>query len=458
MRRAVALLALAALAGTACIDKPLRPSERPDGAPGDHDGGVGDGGDDCGAEPTGEIELWADTDEIRFNQRVGRIDSDCRDDLVIPGSRAAGLAPGVFVVLGREVGFMDGFDDFIDTDERQPIDLALSDLVGGDDILDLMVVATGGSDTFVIVYRGTGNGRFTKHAEKVVEAVELQAGGADTPQPTYLLVAQLEPDAAPSLLIGDSQVAFILAPGDWDDPNAIRDATVLVPVTFNLDNQTQDFGLVGGEGREVDDLFDMAAIGARWYANDTGEDAFVRSPEYDPGIEGPGPSIFLDMDGDGDEDVTSIRVEGGPQLETLVLQPSAVPGEFGTVAAIARFEPGLVAGGAGYSDFDLRPLVGAAGQPDAVLINPDFEGASIGSKLIIYPDLSVEGTDILSDGDPIEVLYENNLTEHKPNRLAIGQFRDGATEIRGLSDAPAVEAGFCHRVTADGSGVEPCAD
>ena len=453
MRRVVLLTAIAGLC--ACIDKPPRPSERVDSGPGDEPDG---GGGACGAEPADEIQLWSETDEIRFNQRVGLLNGDCRDDVVIPGSRAAGLAPGVFIVLGREAGFMDGFDDFIDTDERQPIDLALSDLVGGDDILDLMVVASGGADTFVIVYRGMGDGTFTKHAEKAVESVQLQAGEPDAPQPTYLLVAQLEPDVAPALLVGDSANAFILSPGDWDDPTAIRDTAVLVPATFNLDNQTQDFGLVGGEGRQVDDLFDMAAVGARWYANDDGEDAFVRSPEYDPGIEGPGPSVFLDMDGDGDEDVTSVRIEGGPQLETLVLQPSVVEGEFGTVATTARFGPGLAAGGEGYTDFDVRPLVGGE-QPDAVLVNPDFDdGVSSGAKLYIIPDLSIDDTAILSDGDEITFLSEGTSTVHKPNRLVIGQFREGTTEIRGLSDAPALERGFCHRITADGDGIEPCSN
>lgn len=453
MRRVVLLAAIAGLC--ACIDKPPRPSERADGGPGDDpDGGSGT----CGQEPPGEVVVWSDTDEIRFNQRVGLINGDCRDDVVIPGSRAAGLAPGVFIVLGREAGFMDGFDDFIDTDERQPIDLALSDLVGGDDLLDLMVVASGGADTFVIVYRGEGNGTFTKHAEKVVESVQLQAGDPDAPQPTYLLVAQLEPDVAPSLLVGDSLNAFILSPGDWDDASAIRDTPVLIPATFNLDNQTQDFGLVGADDREVDDLFDMAAVGARWYANDDGEDAFVRSPEYDPGIEGPGPAVFLDMDGDGDEDVTSVRLEGGPQLETLVLQPSLVEGEFGTVAATARFGPGLEAGGVGYTDFDVRQVVGDE-RPDAVLINPDFDdGVSTGTKLYIVPDLTIDETDILSDGDEITFLSEGTSTEHEPNRLLIGQFRDGVTEIRGLSDAPALERGFCHRITEDGSGIEPCSN
>jgi hypothetical protein len=453
LRRVAFLAAIAGLC--ACIDKPPRPSERADSGPGDDpDGGTGT----CGLEPDGEVVLWSETDEIRFNQRVGLINGDCRDDVVIPGSRAAGLAPGVFIVLGREAGFMDGFDDFIDTDERQPIDLALSDLVGGDDILDLMVVATGGADTFVIVYRGEGDGTFTKHAEKVVESVQLQAGDPDAPQPTYLLVAQLEPDVAPSLLIGDSLNAFILSPGDWDDPTAIRDTPVLIPATFNLDNQTQDFGLVGADDREVDDLFDMAAVGARWYANDDGEDAFVRSPEYDPGIEGPGPAVFLDMDGDGDEDVTSVRLEGGPQLETLVLEPSIVEGEFGTVAAIARFEPGLEAGGVGYTDFDVRQVVGDD-RPDAVLINPDFDdGVSTGTKLYIVPNLAIDDTDILSDGDEITFLSEGTSTEHEPNRLLIGQFRDGVTEIRGLSDAPALERGFCHRITEDGSGIEPCSN
>ncbi|HEY8144414.1 MAG TPA: hypothetical protein VIG06_17150, partial [Kofleriaceae bacterium] len=234
MRRVALFAAIAGLC--ACIDKPPRPSERADGGPGDDpDGGSGT----CGQEPPGEVQLWSDTDEIRFNQRVGLINGDCRDDVVIPGSRAAGLAPGVFIVLGREAGFMDGFDDFIDTDERQPIDLALSDLVGGDDVLDLMVVASAGPDTFVIVYRGSGNGSFTKHAEKVVESVELQAGDPDAPQPTYLLIAQLEAGSEPSLVIGDSLNAVIITPTDWDEPDAVRDAPALVPPTFDLTNQTQ---------------------------------------------------------------------------------------------------------------------------------------------------------------------------------------------------------------------------
>src|SRR4029079_12894762 len=141
---------------------------------------------------------------------------------------------------------------------------------------------------------------------------------------------------------------------------------------FNQDGGTQDVGIVGAPDRKVDDLFDMAAINARWYGNQDGVDSFTHSPGYDPGIEGPGPSVFLDMDGDGDPDVTSIRVEDDPQLETLVLEPSAEPGNFGTIAATARLDTGLSAAGNSFSDFALADL-GGGGQPEAVLIDPAFE-------------------------------------------------------------------------------------
>jgi hypothetical protein len=445
--------AAAALLCAACIDKPPRPSEReqPDGGGGESDGGP----DECGAEPVADIELWMDTDEIRFNQRVGLINGDCRDDVVIPGSRAAGIAPGVFVVLGREAGFMEGFDAFVETRERQPVDLSLSLLVGGDDAIDLMVVAAGGVDTYVQVYKGDGAGGFDFHAEKVVNGLELQTGDPELPLPVFVFEAQLVAGGERSLVFGDSGNVRILTPSDWDDPQAIEEADASPISVFNQDSPTQDMGAIDAPDREVDDIFDMATMSARWYANDDeAVDGFNRGPAMDPGIEGPGPSVFLDMDGDDVVDVSSIRLDSGtPQLETILLLTNVDPTMPGTIVEVARFEAGLAAGGSFFSDFDLRDL-GAGPEPDAILINPDYEdGAASGAMLAIFPDLAIVADDI-TGGEPITALYEHAAVAHKPNRLLIGRFRDGPTEIRGIGSAPAIERGFCHRLT--GEGFEPC--
>ncbi len=447
MSRILPLVAAAALAA-GCIDKPPRPSEReqPDGGGGDGDGGTGG----CGAEPVDERMAWLETDEIRFNQRVGQIDGDCRDDVVIPGSRAAGVAPGVFVVLGRESGFMEGFDDFIDTpNQEQPIDLALTRLVGGDEALDLMVVASKDQDTVVLVYKGRGTGHFDFFSSKTIEALELQAGTPDFPSPTFLLVAQLEADGPPSLVLGDSVTTRIMSPTDWDEASAISGADVVSPPDFQQDSQTQELGIVGASGREVDDLFDMGTVTARWYANQDGVDSFNRSPGFDPGIEGPGPSVFLDMDADGDPDVTSIRFEAAPQLETLVLVPGAVSGDFGTIAETARLDSGLAEAGNTFSDFALADL-GGGSQPEAVLIDAAFDdGAKRGTKLAVYPDLAVDGAVISASGTPATSVTEHALADGDPDRLFIGKFREDVTEILAVGSAPAVGNLVCRVLTAD---------
>jgi len=452
MSRIAALVAVLLAAG--CIDKPLRPSERdtPDGG-----GGEADAGGGCGAEPADQRMGWLETDEIRFNQRVGQIDGDCRDDLVIAGSRAAGAAPGVFVVLGREAGFMEGFDDFIDTPNgEKPVDLTLARLVGGDSALDLMVVASKDQDTVVLVYKGKGDGGFTFLSQKTIESLELQAGGAEyPPAPLFVLVAQLEPDGPPSLVLGDAVTTRILSPTSWDEPAAITGADVFTPPEFNQDGGTQEVGIVGAPDREVDDLFDMAAVNARWYGNQDGVDAFVRSPGMDPGIEGPGPSVFLDIDSDGDPDVTSVRVEGAPQLETLVLEPSSEPGNFGTIAATARLDRGLSEAGTSFSDFALLDL-GGGSEPDAVLVDPAFEdGARTGTSLAVYPDLTVDGSLVMSAGPPITFVSEHPLGDGDPDRLAIGRFAEDTFEILVMSRAP-FETGVCHRIVRDPFSFEPC--
>lgn len=452
--RLAGLCAAAALLSAACIDKPPRPSEReqPDGGGGgDIDGGV----DECGTGPDSDLELWADTDEIRFNQRAGLIDGDCREDLVIPGSRADGLAPGVFVVLGRESGFMDGFDDFLDTGERQPVDLTLSRLVGADDALDLLVMATNLTDTWIMIYRGDGRGGFSFHAEKVVESLELQAGTAEFPAPLFLLVAQLEEDLEPSVVFGDISSLHLFTPEDWDDPDSVEAAEALVPATLNVDSEIQEVGVVGEGNRTVDDLFDMATMNARWYANDEGADVFVRGPAMAPGVEGPGPSVFFDMDGDGDPDVTSVRDELGPQLETLVLLPSIDDAMPGTIEVIARLAPSPTEIGELVSDLAVVDVGGASG-PDAIMVNPVFNDGTAGTKLAVYRDLRVEEENLAATGDPVLFLHEHGLVDGAPNRIAIGQFRAGVSEIRVLGSTPAVEPGFCK--VLNGGDLDDCAD
>ena len=458
MRRAgvVPAAAVAALLWAACIEKPLRPSEReqPDGGNGEVDGGI----DECGVEPAGEVERWADTDQIRFNQRTGLIDGDCRDDLVIPGSRADGLAPGVFVVLGREAGFMDGFDDFIDTGERQPIDLTLSRLVGADDALDLMVMATTPSDTFIMIFRGDGLGGFSFHAEKQIETLELQGGDAESSAPLFLLAAQLEADAEPSAVFGDSATLHIITPEDWDDAGSVEAAEVLVPDTLTVDSEIQEVGLVGAADRTLDDLFDMATMNARWYANAEGVDAFERGPAMEPGIEGPGPSVFLDMDEDGVSDVTSVRNDSGPQLETLVLVPNVDNTMPGTIGEVARLFPSPIDIGEAVSDLAVAD-VGSASRPDGVLVNPAFaSGGKSGTMLAVYRDLAVTGDTVMADGEPLTFLHQHALSEGAPNRIAIGRFRAGVTEIRVLGSTPAVEAGFCKVLPASSDALADCAE
>ena len=447
----LALLTAAAVLAAGCIDKPLLPSERPR-----PDAGEADAGAICGPEPADERMAWLETDEIRFNQRVGQIDGDCRDDVVIPGSRAAGTAPGVFVVLGRDTSFMQGFDRFVDMPAgEQPVDLALSNLVGADDILDLMVVATEGVDTAVLVYKGLGDGRFQFFAEKGIAGFELQAGSADGPLPLTFLLAQMEA-GTPSLVIADSRATRIMSPSSWNDMSAIESAPVATPAAFVQDQQTQELGVVGAPDRTVDDLFDMSASKKQWYANRPGPAEFAAGAELTDGIAGVGPSVFLDMDGDGAPDVTSVRTATGPQLETLVLEP-AEPGTPGTIARTVQLAGGLGDPDTVFSDFDLID-VGGDQRPEAILVEPRFDDGEgqTGSQLSVIPDLEVNAGGLVADGDPVKFVQERSIGVHDPDRIVIGAFAEDTTEILVLSSAPFFELGMCHRVVRDPLSFEPC--
>src|SRR6185503_17792813 len=121
------------------------------------------------------------------------------------------------------------------------------------------------------------------------------------------------------------------------------------------------------------------------------------------------------MDGDGDPGVTSIRVEDGSQLETLVLEPSPEAGSFGTIAATARLDRGLSEAGTSFSDFALLDL-GGGSQPDAVLVDPAFDdGAMTGTSVAVYPDLTVEGSLVKSAGPPITFVSGHALAADDPD-------------------------------------------
>ncbi|HUS63117.1 MAG TPA: hypothetical protein VMZ28_01195 [Kofleriaceae bacterium] len=439
----VALAALLAFAA-GCIDKPGLPSEDADGGPGgDGDGGAidGDGGRACDGTDLDDVIEWAIDDEIRFDRAQGRLNEDCLDDLVIPGSHE-GEGPGVFVVLGRPDNMLtEGFDSFVDTGARVAADVQLINLVGTD-ALDLVVLATedaADDSATVLIYAGDGEGGFAPAfaADNTADGVALQIGDPQFPGALFLDTIQLDPTKPVSLLYGDSDTVLTLSPDDWSDDVAVSAADAIEPAGVAIDGGnglTDVYGVPSGtDGVEDFVLLDFDQI--EWYAHQAA-DAYTLEPmsSAQPGI---GRADFGPVDADDQPDVIYSRANG--VWVDLLTAPEADADPGMSVQRPFIPNPTYDAAINQFSDLQLAQLDDDE-RSDLVLLGLDVGG---NTKLSAYPNLRVDGTDLVSDeGDKLTVARVDAGPSY--DRVVTGTFTaDGVVQLFLLTSKPGEVRALC---------------
>lgn len=434
MRRAAWLIA-ATLACAGCIDKPLRPSERPDGAPGDEDAGADAAACD---DPVFLRTSWEPDDKIRFEQTVAQLNGDCFDDILVPGS-LGGSAEGVFVILGRATDdfFIGGYDQFVPTTDSEPLRVAATDLVGGPP-LDLVVFARSTEvaregEGEVRVFEGIGDGTF------LGEDVSRQIAGSDFPSPPVDADGHytLEPMSASAggaveLLVGDTDAAYVVAPDAWSQAG-LDDAEVFEPFA---DMGTQGV-MVAPSGRAgADDLVQVDFATWEWYVN---SGALDFTPGQLDGMLDNGPRALRRPDARATTPIASVSAQA-QSVTCLFVDPPPGPDVSGGIE-VKPFADSPVETADG--QIDALELIGLGGDTAPELLVLDAGGGSDPARVRLYHDLTDSGTEVTSSGEGIFDVAPFDA-DHPYNRMVLGAFRSqDQVKLYVFSGSPAVTPPIC---------------
>ncbi len=434
MRRAALLVAVAGLC--ACIDKPLRPSERPDGAPGDHDAGRDASACD---EPGDQRTAWDADDVVRFDQVTAQLNGDCFDDILVPGSNGDG-SNGVFVILGRGAAdfFVGGYDHFVSTTESEPLRVAATDLVGGPPP-DLVVFArsSGGAtpdEAQVRVFEGVGDGSFLGDDISLqIGASTIPSTGADEPSHYTLETLSAAAGGPVELLIGDSGSAFVIGPASWTQAG-LDDAQVVEPFS---ETGTQGV-VVAPSGRAgADDLVQIDSASWSWFFN-TG------ALDYAPGsinaMLDSGQRQLRSPDARSSTEIASVSAQAD-HLSFLFFEPPSAPDATGAIV-VKRFRDMTIPDAD--NRIDAVALIGLGGGDAPELLVLDAGAAGADAQLRLYHDVAEAGStvDPSQDQDPIDAAPFD--ADHPYNRMALGSFR-GPEDVKVylFSSAPGVTPPIC---------------
>ena len=429
MRRVALFLAVAGLSA-ACIEKPLRPSDRPkpDAAPGEVDGAPG-----CD-DPPDERIAWDADDTVRFDQVTADLNDDCFDDLLLPGSTDE-VTHGVFVVLGRSAAdfFTGGYDHFIETTDSEPLRVAATDLVGMEP-LDLVVFARSSSavtegEAEVLVFEGVGDGSFLdRDLSRRIADTFIPPTALD--EPGHFTVEQMSAAAGgpDEIIIGDSGSAFVIAPPSWT-PAGLADAQVVEP-----------FGEAGAQGVMVapsgrpgaDDLVQVDTQFWNWFINTGGLD-------YGTGLVNAmvdsGPRMLRLPDVRADTDIASVSIQN-ERLSFLFFNPPPTMDSSGSMV-VKAFGSSVDAAD---DVIDAVELIGLGGGTAPELLVFDSGATDAMARLWLFHDIADAGdtVDPAGDASPVEVAEWDE--GHPYNRMAVGAFRGpGQTKVYLFSSAPGGE-------------------
>lgn len=304
---------------------------------------------------------------------IGDVNHDGRPDLIVTTQFNGDPGPGdsVEVLLGRGDGtFLPPLHNPVDS---FPWSVAVADL-DGDGNPDLLVdyngLDCGGLGKCVAVFKGNGDGTFTR-------AASYNSGGGNALNPLY--VADVDHDGRLDVLVGTfSPPPYLLfgqPGGSFGPPTAVAGsgaftagpfasaADALLIDDFNGDGKA-DIGYGVGEVVGSGSYFNSSA----WFQFGLGDGTFRQELGYEGGIpfasRGSTTQAIAkaDFDGDGAPDVALVSWEGhlfapAPGMVTIMSQRS---GQFGVAA---RFPvPSF------YASAVLAPDLNGDGKPDLVII------------------------------------------------------------------------------------------
>ena len=411
--------------GAGCIDKPLKPSERPaDAGP--------DAGPDASTcdEPPDERMAWDADDTVRLDQVTAQLNDDCFDDLLLPGS-TDDATHGVFVVLGRSAAnfFTGGYDQFIATTGSEPLRVAATNLVGGAP-LDLVVFARKSSapsegEAEVRVFEGVGDGTFLgedismRIAESSIPATDLEEPGRFTVERLRAAAGGVD-----ELVIGNSASAYVIAPASWTQ--AGLSAAAFVPPFGAPSNQGV---MVAPSGRPgADDLVQVDNASWHWFVNQgplAYEEGSVNA------MVDSGPRVLRLPEEHADTDIATVSVQE-QHLSFLFFTPPSATGSTGALVVKAFGSSVDTADGL----IDAVELIGLGGGTAPELLVLDAGSSTDSAVLWLFHDL----TDF---GEKVEAANEGQITaapfdsDHPYNRMAVGAFRGpDEREVYLFSSAP----------------------
>ncbi|HEU5056593.1 MAG TPA: hypothetical protein VFU21_08700 [Kofleriaceae bacterium] len=426
---------LAALLAAACIDKPLRPSERPDGAPGDHDGGADAAVCD---DPLDQRTAWDADDVVRFDQTVAQLNADCFDDIVVPGALDADTF-GVFVILGRQAPdfFLAGYDHFIETAGSEPLKVAATDLVG-DPPLDLVVFARSvevatTDEAQVLVFEGVGDGSFLSQdvglqiSDSTIRSPGLNEQAPMTAEPVSAI------EGGPTeLLIGDSDSVYLVAPVAWTASD--------LPAA----EVSQPFGEPGTQGVVVapsgrtgeNDLVQVDTANWTWFVSGSGDSYGFGAQQV---MIDSGPRRLRAPNIQSSTDIASVSAQE-QRLSFLFILAPAAPGETGGLSVKGFSEPPVDAAD---GVIDAVELVGLGGGAAPELLVLDAGGGGQMARVWLFHDVADAGAEVASTASAdFEVAPFDDA--HPYNRMALGAFRSpGQMKLYVFSSAPAVAPPIC---------------
>lgn len=420
----------------ACLSKPDAPAVRDggtesDGGPQSDGGTQSDGGGvPCSTPvPLESANLFNDGFVFGDNPKVGRLNGDCLDDLVMTGADTTGVSfNGVVVVFGRLTDFMAGYDWRYDLTPLIPLELELVD-ADADGNLDIVVVAHEEGEPRLVVFIGSGDGSFVTPPlirAPLVGGLDTIDGSVLSHRPAFVQFARSASNQA-GFVFGGENDAVVLTPQDFSGGGFSSPLSEYrlpdVKGVSNSVGKVQALHVLPSTSAGTDDLLAIRHSHATIYRSPTGVGTYADI----------GQSVDLMTDGDritaegnlGGGSARDVVVVQGTSIQALsatdlplsgmsdlvlrsITSPSALAFDFtdlviaetgtGTSPTLFLLQPGTGACGKnsclyGLADFALEePTLTPAEIHSAAFVVPfhhlaigDFQQDSLGKQIYLFP-------------------------------------------------------------------------
>jgi len=416
-----------------CLSKPDRPVTD-DGAVPD-DAASGDGGPsacDARRAPASLPAPFAAGTFVGVQHPVARLDADCRDDLVLIGRDGESGTHGVFIVLGRDQGFLTGHDSFLRIDNALPLAVEISDFMG-DASADLLVLArTGAGEGALLAYPGRGDGTFAEPLTRGAAPGFAPGGTLELPEPVYVLAARVG-GTGRGVVFGGLEKAFTLLVGAWDMVGFGQHTPRGFPMSPGY---TQGFARVGSAAADFDDFIAVRDGQVLWLESEN--DGFWSDDHrFQLAESGRRLVTFADIDGSGTVDAASM-VDNRMQM-AVTTYPSGTADPRVEVPVFSE-RPDLMSGP------DALAILDVAGDARPEILLLDAGGPQDDSALFVYRDVRLSGDRTMV----VPATSGHDDRKQLPgmqNRMAIGDFDgDGGVDLYPFPAGFVDEAPRCYHV------------